>query len=412
MTRHSDLRLSLVHLLSRVLSFASASGFGIVSAWCLGAAGRGTYAWSNSLVTFGSVFLTLTLYHSSQFLVAKSKKNLPGLLGNVGMLTGMQFLLLAASAVVCIQLLGQSQSPRLLVVTLWLWSQTLFMLTSGLFFGLGWTLRAYFFETLANSLALAILLLAQFQGTVDVQLALSGRCLSVLLVALTMFGLLVSGGGGKISPSRSLFLEGWQYGRNGYVIGVCVVLIWNQDQVLVAWLIDEAAAGRYGLAVNLVSPLLLVPHAMHAMLFPGMAQMQTLAQRVQRIVPFLLAGSGLLLVLGLGVAAFSRFFLIRVFGLDFAPTVPLVYWLLPGIWAWSTQILVGLVMTSWALPGRYTGLFLGVTVLNFCLTTSLLGTLGLAGAAIASSLTNITLLCATALYVAAQLRRESTQAST
>jgi O-antigen/teichoic acid export membrane protein len=101
--------------------------------------------------------------------------------------------------------------------------------------------------------------------------------------------------------------------------------------------------------------------------------------RVARMVSLLIGTFCLVLIV------FSYPFIYLVYGADYVPVVPALILLLPGVWLFSIGKLLAVYLSSENRPeiGAYTGLVaLAVTII---LDIMLIPTLGIVGAAIASS---------------------------
>ncbi len=185
---------------------------------------------------------------------------------------------------------------------------------------------------------------------------------------------------------KMLLSEMVKYGLKFYVNNLCAFMVLRSDILFIKHYHDNWHVGQYSVAVQAAELIYMVVSTASLLLFPKLADKspQEAAYYVRRTLRITLH---LMLIL-LTVWAFTgRIFIIAVFSSRFAPAVSPFYILLPGMF----------FLALWSVSTRYfavTGMPLFVpmawvifSAVNIILNIFLIPSLGVAGAAAASSLT-------------------------
>jgi O-antigen/teichoic acid export membrane protein len=262
-------------------------------------------------------------------------------------------------------------------------------------------LRAWL--ALSNQLLslLCILLFAFFFGKTP-ELALLGTQVGLLLSALLSAFYLreplqgawdVRRAGRRLGASLSLGLRG-MFGN------LATFFNYRLDVFVVNYFLDTTQVGLYTVGVLVSEALWQIPQAAALALLPRTARTADIDSTKFTCVVLrqvILISS----VTGLVLAVTCPFLVPLVFGAKFAPSIPVIWWLLPGIVALSTSKVISADLAARGKP-EYSMTFafvaLAVTVV---LDFLLIPRMGIAGAALASSVAytlNSALLLATLKY--------------
>ncbi len=232
---------------------------------------------------------------------------------------------------------------------------------------------------LALLLALVVLLRLGVAGAV----AASG---GASLIGLAGAGVLffAAAPAGQVRPLPGLVREALSYGWRAHAASLAWFVHYRADMFLVGYMAGPAALGFYATAVGLAEKLYLAPSAIGTVLFPRVAAAEGSEQR--NVTPQA-SRYALWLTIGLSVlvAALARPVIGGLYGADFLPSVPLLWLLLPGMISLAVGRLVSADLNGRGLPGSVARVNASATALNLVLNLWWLPIWGLAGAAVATS---------------------------
>jgi len=175
------------------------------------------------------------------------------------------------------------------------------------------------------------------------------------------------------------------YGLRGQVGNLATFFSYRLDVFIVNYFLDPAQLGFYALGVVVSEALWQIPQAAASALFPRTAR--TVEHDATEFTCFILRQVLLITTLcGIAVAALSPFVIPVVFGARFGPSVPVIWWILPGTIALS----LGKVACA-DLAGRgkngYSSVFAFICLaVTAFLDWFLIPRMGIIGAAFASSI--------------------------
>jgi len=194
----------------------------------------------------------------------------------------------------------------------------------------------------------------------------------------------------KISDIRvrlnfKLFNSSMRYGGKAYAGNLAQFLNYRLDIFLVAYFLNPAAVGFYGIAVGLAEKLWMIPGSIGTVLFPRVSSIN--ATEANKLTPAVARHTFLIVfVMAIGLFIFGKYLIVLLFGKAYLPSAKPLIILLPGIVALS----VSKVLTS-DLAGRgkpqfgTLGAFVALPV-NVLLNVLLIPKWGISGAAFASSI--------------------------
>lgn len=180
------------------------------------------------------------------------------------------------------------------------------------------------------------------------------------------------------------FLPTLSYGVRGQTGNLATFFTYRLDVFIVNYFLDPAQLGFYAVGVVVSEALWQIPLAAGLALFPRTAR--TIEQDATQFTCFIMRQVFLITSLcGMVIAILSPVFIPLVFGVSFRPSVPVIWWILPGTIALS----LGKVACA-DLAGRgkngYSSVFALICfAITILLDWLLIPRMGILGAALASS---------------------------
>ena len=238
-------------------------------------------------------------------------------------------------------------------------------------------------------LAAVAVLLGAVSRTAD--MAIVGNLLG--LVAATIIACLIVGRGSAESERRSSagenFRSALSLGIRGQAGNIAMFFNYRLDVFVLNYFLNPAQVGLYALGVVVSESLWQIPSAAALVLFPRTAR--TLDQDASQFTCFvsrqvlLLAG-----ILGIAVALASPVLIPWIFGARFAPSIAVVWWILPGTVALAVGKVMAADITARGKPEYNSIISVGAGVLTLSLDFVLIPRMGIQGAALASSIAYLT----------------------
>jgi O-antigen/teichoic acid export membrane protein len=190
----------------------------------------------------------------------------------------------------------------------------------------------------------------------------------------------------KLTPSHRELWAALSLGVPGQLGSVAGFFSYRLDVFVVNYFLDPAQVGLYTLGVVISESLWQIPQAAAIALLPRTAR--TIGEGAKQFTCYvtrqvmLLAG-----VLGLLLALVSPVVVPLIFGARFAPSVPVIWWILPGTIALALGKVMSADITARGRPGFNSMVAIGGGVLTIILDFILIPRMGIRGAALASSVT-------------------------
>jgi len=229
--------------------------------------------------------------------------------------------------------------------------------------------------------ALAALVPALFVFDVGTTTALAILLVQYPLAAVAYLVLLSGRPFAPAWPDLALLRELIGFGLRVYLAVVLAFLLIRFDLFLVNAYLGSEQAGYYSVAVVVAQGMLLVPTAVGTNLIPRVARGSTHARAAEifRSMAFLYGGLCLLATL-LGGPAIEL-----LLGDDFSDSVPLFYWLLPGIFSLGMVTILSFHLSAYGYPLEGIAIWALCVALNVILNVVLLADEGAYIASLASS---------------------------
>ncbi|ACL24859.1 oligosaccharide flippase family protein [Chloroflexus aggregans] len=193
------------------------------------------------------------------------------------------------------------------------------------------------------------------------------------------------------------------YSVPSYLANMVQFLNYRFDIFVVGYFVGVKGVGLYSLAVGIAQLLWLVSSAASQVLYPNVASSEDRVSVSQRTARMSRLSLWLSIFLSGGLASGGDMLLPLIFGTAFRESVPALMWLLPGVTIFSITNVIGSYFAGIGKPHlNFLASLIGLVV-TIALDVVLIPSLGIVGAAIASSMSYL----ATTLAVVALFAREA-----
>ena len=386
---------AFITLLTTVANLGVRIGKNVLITRALGPEARGIYGLLNTIpglfVSFGNLGFGL----GSLYLGATKKEPLGTLVGNA-----MAYAVLQGTVLACLALALHSLGAGFMANN---W-EAIQAISLFIFLGIPLTLGMHLCEDLlmaasdirylnliavVNSAAPVVVMLVLWPLLGD---ALAAACWAWVLSLLLMIGMCVrrlTRQAGGLGVSLSLARQAIGYGLRGNVSQFAGAVTRRVDMLLLAHYLPVEELGQYAAAVSLAEVLLFLPDAVALPFMPlRMAMADDDDQATARafsatIIKYTVAVlAPMLLLAGL----LAKPMILVLYGRDFLPCLPAMVLLLPGILSLAVYQLIKADLYSLNRPGLTSWISVWSMFLNVGLNLIAIPWLGIAGAAIASSI--------------------------
>lgn len=386
-------RSATITLTARLAALALGFVSAIILARALGPAGRGQYALIAlipALIQFAGGF---GLDQATTYLVARRREQTAAIgltLASAAALLGL--LLVAFYAVLdripayADYLSAARVQPRLVWVLVALLPISLpTSVMSGAILGLE-RFRSYNLVTLVwpvvNLGLLFGLVVILNQGVGGAVLASAGASVFALVAAAAALFYLAPG---RRRWDSAVVKEACSYGARAHTANLAWFIHYRADMLLVGYMAGPAALGFYAVAVGLAEKLYLAPSAVGTVIFPRVAA--TNPGEARRLTPRAVRHSlWLTLAMALTIAAIARPLVRGLFGASFVPAAVPLWLLLPGVVSLAMGRVLSADLNGRGLPGDVARANASMAVLNLLLNLWWIPLWGIAGAALATSI--------------------------
>jgi O-antigen/teichoic acid export membrane protein len=237
-------------------------------------------------------------------------------------------------------------------------------------------------------LSVAALTAVAVAGGLSLTLALVLLLGQYPLSAVASLGLLASSRPLRSLPGRELWRTLLGFGLRAYAGTVLSFLVIRLDLLLVNAYRGPRQAGFYSVAVAIAQAMYLLPAAIGVNILPRVARGSPAAATaaVFRIVALVYGGLCVL------AAALTEPAVHLAFGHRFAPSVTMVYWLLPGVYCLGLLVILSSHFAGLGYPWRAAAIWAGGLGLNVAANMVLIPAYGTYMASITSSVTYVAVL--------------------
>ncbi len=379
--------------LSKGLVFLVGFPTSILVARFLGPEGKGLIYLLFTTITLSAWLGNLGLGHAAIYLIGKDRSCLPGMIGNILLMTGAVSAVLIGAGWLFLQYGRPDLLPHM---PLWMWISVAFLaplhlLRELLVQVLSAVLRIKainVIEMTTVGIHLLLLLGLVVFGEQGVSGAFWARAVADIAAASTCFILVWRGCGRPAKPDWAFLRRAMRFGAKSYLFMLTRLLNLRIDAFFLTWLATGSAGvkavGLYSVATSLAEFILIIPDSIRLSLFPMVASHS--ATGANQLTSMSCRHTMLLTMLAsLGYVALGPFVVVHIYGAAFTEAITPLFILLPGV------ILLAQTNLWYSdLPGRgkpevaaYSALIALIATVLFNLV--LIPPYGIVGAAVASS---------------------------
>lgn len=392
-------RLVVETLGTRVLLVGLAFVTSVVVSRALGPEGRGLYATAVTLGMLAVEFGHLGLGDATVYTAARDPASAPSLLGNV-LPAGLGVGVAVAATVWLLGVLAPSllplPGPLLLLGLAWIPVGLTARLAQSLLAGLLQQRTCNALDVTGRSTVLVASVGLTLAGVASAATVTGAWLLGTATVAILALARLRVWLGTAGRPSLPWLRSCLAYGIRTYWPSAFGVTIARADLLLVAGLLGAEAAGLYAVAVSMTDVLAILPYVTGAVLFPRLVAAPDAAGR-WHLTRRAALGVGLTMTGLLALAFLVAGPLVRlVFGPAFAGAVPAFHWRTPGVLGMALHTVFLTHVKASGMPAGLAWASGLVAAAGIVLAVLLVWRLGLAGAALAASVSWLLMLAASA----------------
>jgi O-antigen/teichoic acid export membrane protein len=365
----------------------------------LGPSGRGVYSVSMAAVATVLQFTNLGLHAAATYWLARHPDRAVAVLRFLFWFSVVPVTIVCA-AVALLVLVQPEILPgvptSLVVAAMAAGPPSMFlMLASNAVLGLGRAAAFNGIDLLAKILGLIAVLILPFDGSLLMVFVVYAVLHWVAAASVYTWA---SGRSWPAFPDAQVSREMFRYGWRIFMVGLSMFLVLRADLFLVNGMLGTSEAGRYSVAVQVGEILSLAAASIAAILFPTLSAMSP-ERRWNATTKVLKIAAALLGAGAIALAIVARPLFAFWFGPSYASSVVALWWLLPGLWCLGINTLLHQHLASGEMPWFLVWSTSGGAVLNVIANLLLLPRYGIAGAALASTVTYAGLLALTTAFV-------------
>jgi O-antigen/teichoic acid export membrane protein len=354
----------------------------VLTARYLSPSGRGEYFLVITLAQGLAQFGNLGLHSSNTYQVARERALVGPLLANSLCLSALSGSL--GAAVVIFVLGAQAGAERLWFAAFLAPAILFYMLGTNLLVGLNRIRSFNGFQLVSNYGVLLCLLVAALAGAGS-RGFLAASTAGWLAVSVALLLVVRREAGGALRPDLRTFREGIRFALKAYVATLCGFLVVRSNVFLLNGLQGSEQVGYFSVASQMTDVIGILPQSTALILFPALVsarrgQFETTLRHLMTVGLLLAAGC---LAVGVLAEPFIRF----VFGAAFAPTVPLLRWMLPAAFFLGLTSVLSQYLAAAGFPLSLVAVWVGGSAASALLGWLLIPAWAAVGAAMALSLT-------------------------
>lgn len=211
---------------------------------------------------------------------------------------------------------------------------------------------------------------------------MAGSLLTIIVTAVMIKQFLSSAW--AVFPRAEILREAVSLGLRGQLGNLATFLNYRLDVFIVNYLLDPGQVGIYALGVAVSEAIWQIPQAVALALFPRTAR--TLNAGAAEFTCVVLRQVLLVsCISGIALAVISPIFVPLVFGAQFAPSVSVIWWILPGTVALSLGKVMSADLAGRSKPELSSIFAFCALAVTLILDVALIPRMGIQGAALASS---------------------------
>ena len=341
------------------------------------------YTLAQTLAQFGNV----GLHSSNTYLVARDRSLAGALLANsiwVALAAGM----LGTAIVFCVlRATGGALAGDGIWFVAALAPATLFYLLGvNLLVGLKRIASYNRFQLASNYVVLLCLIVAAMLGAGPAGF-LAACATGWILVSGCLALRLRRGVTSSLAFRPDVFREGFRFALKAYLATLCGFLIVRGNVFLLSALNTSAEVGYYSVASQISEVMSILPQSMALVLFPALVT--ATGGRFKKTMRHMAVVAALMAIGCLAVGLLAEPFVRLVFGERFLPTVPMLRWMLPGVFFVGLTAMPSQYLAAAGFPLTVVGVWIAGSVVALGLGRLLIPVASGTGAAMALSATHV-----------------------
>jgi O-antigen/teichoic acid export membrane protein len=393
---HSDFLSKLISVFStKVLLLVVGMAASILSARLLGPEGRGVFGVAIAVCGIGVQFGNLGVHSANTYYLAKDNARLPVTIGNSLALTGVVGI--TSMFVYLFFIIFPQFAPvngiALFLALILIPFQLYLMLQQNLFIALGKISQYNSLEIMSGTFYPILFVILALFGVVTPQSALAASLIGCALVVTIGFIWIKSLINDKISLSVLYFKQNLPFGLKTYIACLFSYLVLRADILMLNYFLGNAQTGLYSIAVSLADMVSILATTTGMLLFPTAAAISSDLERykfIKRVITYLFLAMLLMIIIAVLI---SKYAILLLYGLEYAPSIKVFNILMPGILCLSISSLLSNYFASknMLIINMITPII--ALVINILANLILIPRYGINGAAIASSISYFLMFC-------------------
>ena len=368
-------------------------GYSVITNRWLGPEEKGQYSVALTVYSTGAQLGMLGLHSAHVFYLSKERKCLKYILGN------SIFISLIVGGLIAVGLfLFNNMFPDLIGISQLLMLLCGFMIPMQLFsyfqsqtlIAIG-KVKIRNWLDLTNSILLLVFVVLIYKiGQLLSETLLLGSLFIVLI--LNVFVFIYICGTEKVRPCISLvfFRKVLPYGIKSYISCLYAYLILRVDIFMVNYMFGDKLTGQYSLAVSFADMLTIISSAVSTMVFPVASACKNDKERICFVKKTVRITGRVILIVAGCMVCIARWIIPLLYGEEYNDSVVPFLILLPGVVAWGLESIYANFFASIKIF-KYSIIAMQI-VLNIFLNVYLCPVYGIAGAALASTISYTTVL--------------------
>lgn len=359
----------------------------ILTARFLGPEGRGDYFFIVTVAAIIAQFGNFGLHSSNTYLVANDSTLLGRLLANslwISVAAGGGFAAVIAIALSYSGFITQGIRQNIWFVVFLVPAAIFFMLGTNLLVGVK-RIRAFnIFQLAGNCLVVVFMVVAIFLG-----LGVSGFLASCAagwsLTGFLLFAVLARRQSGGLSFDAGTFRSGFRYGSKAYLATILGFLVLRCNVLILTNIAGSREVGFFSVATQIADVIGILPASMGLVLFPDMVR--NASSRWAMTLQGMASTAVILAAVCLAAVFLTRPMVMKVFGPDFLPAVPMLLWMLPGVFFLGVTTILSQYLASIGFPRLLVAIWLIAFLVAGSLGWMMIRFLSGVGASMALSIT-------------------------
>jgi O-antigen/teichoic acid export membrane protein len=199
----------------------------------------------------------------------------------------------------------------------------------------------------------------------------------------------------------------WRFAVRAYIATLLPYVVSRMNVFMIEQWAGKAELGFYSIAAQFFDAFMILPASIAMLLFPRIIRKQG-PGRLAQTAHLALLVAGVMIAGSLALGLLAPWVIPGLFGRDFDPAVPAVYWMLPALIAFSVVNVVSQYLAAEGIPARKLWAWTASIPVMLVTGMLLIPTFGAAGGAMALSVTySLLAIAVVAIAVAQSTRKDS-----